>query len=192
MIPVPAIDILLDWMLYVGIALAVIFFIISLALAAVGRWSSKLFYSSLAGILIGSTASLIYGAFTEGISSGDTYSVLALIIVAGFIVASVIYFAMGKPERGTGYFLAAALAAGFFVSLPAIQAIFGAPVSQSVGACTLEVQMLSSASECRIFWLNCSNYLFSRIRMTPKIKLHGFNYLIKILFSEFIRSSVIY
>ncbi|MEM4546661.1 MAG: hypothetical protein QW328_07890 [Nitrososphaerota archaeon] len=140
-------DILLDWMLYVGIALAVIFFIISLALAAVGRWSPKLFYSSLAGILIGSTASLIYRAFTEGISSGDTYSVLALIIVAGFIVASVIYFAMGKPERGTGYFLAAALAAGFFASLPAIQAVFGAPVSQSVGACTLEVQMLSSTSD---------------------------------------------
>lgn len=138
-----ALGIMLNWILYIGLALSVVLLIISLFLASLGRYSSKLFFSALAGILIGSTATLIQNALVGGISIGDPYTLIAILIVSGFIIASVLSFGLGNPENGARYFFAAAIAAGFFAAIPAIQAVFGAQVTMPTGACTLEVKSLT-------------------------------------------------
>ncbi|MCS7119480.1 MAG: hypothetical protein RMH75_06520 [Archaeoglobaceae archaeon] len=134
----------MNWILYVGIVLAVATLVLSVVLAALGRWNSKLFFSAVAGILIGSTATLLQRALVQGISIGDPYTLIAIAIVSGFIIASVISFALGNPERGVKYFLAAALAGGFFAMIPAVQALFGAQVTNAIGSCSLQVEEVNS------------------------------------------------
>lgn len=141
---VAALNTLLNWILYVGIVLAVATLILSVVLAALGRWNSKLFFSAVAGILIGSTATLLQRALVQGISIGDPYTLIAIAIVSGFIIASVISFALGNPERGVKYFLAAALAGGFFAMIPAVQALFSAQVTNTIGSCSLQVEEVNS------------------------------------------------
>jgi len=131
---------LLNWFLYVGLALSVAVLIISILLAAFGRWSSKLFFSALAGILVSSSANAILNALTEGVFLEDPFTLIPMVIVAALLVGSVIYYGMGRAEDGNRYFIAAALAAGFFAAVPAIQGLFGSGVVvQPVGACVLEV-----------------------------------------------------
>lgn len=136
---ISALTTLLNWILYVGLVLSLALFVISIVLAFSGRNYTKLFYSSLAGILLASSAHLIQQALIEGISLAEPYNTIALLIISGLIVVSILYYAFGNPEMGSKAFIAAALSAAFFAGIPAIQSLFGEASVVSMGACSLTV-----------------------------------------------------
>lgn len=136
-------DTLLGVFLYVGLGLSIGLLIVTIALAAYGRWHPHLFLSALAGMLLTGAATTINNILNEGISLDDPYSVLPPLIIGSLVVGSVLHFGLGKPDMGIKYFVAAALAAGFFAAVPAIAALYGSSNLMPIGSCNLEVGQIS-------------------------------------------------
>jgi len=128
---------LLNWFLWVAVALGVGLILISLAMMAAGRRNEKLLLSGLAAIALGVTVDQIFAAVMHGISLDEPYQFASTVIVAALLVISVLYFAIGNPERGGKTLFAAVLAAGFFAMIPALQALFGNAAPALVGSCTI-------------------------------------------------------
>jgi PKD repeat protein len=135
-----AIETLLNWFLWVALALGVGLIILSLAMMATGRRSERLLLSGLAALALGVTINQIFTAILEGISLEEPYQFISTVIVATFLILSVFYFAIGNPERGGKTLLATVLVAGFFAMIPALQGIFSDSVSELSGSCIILIE----------------------------------------------------
>jgi len=145
LIPPEAIAKLLDWFLWVAIALGVGLVVVSLVLMAFGRSSVKLLLSGLVAVALGVTLNQIFTAVTEGLSFEEPYGFVSVVIVAVLLVMSAFYFAFGNPERGSKTILAAVLAAGFFAMIPVLQAVFTGPGTEFTGSCIVLLEDMSTS-----------------------------------------------
>ena len=146
LVPVHAINTILNWFLWAAIALGAGLVIVSLALMAVGRRDNRLLLSGLAAIALGLTLNQIYAAVMEGISLEEPYQFITAVITATLLIMAVLYFAVGKPERGGKALLAAILTAGFFALIPALQGIFSVSAEELTGSCIILMEDLKTDS----------------------------------------------
>jgi len=136
---IEGIGLLISWFLWIAIALGIILTVASIALIALGKRNDKLLISGFAAVVLGSVANQILNAIVEGISFSEPFGFISAILVSALFVGSILFFALGNPERGAKMMFAAVISAGFFALIPALQSIFLAPAPLLTGSCIIAI-----------------------------------------------------